>query len=275
MANSWRYDVERVNSHYDRLMFSRGCRERRGGSDFHNYGYWHGATKNMREASENLIEALLDFIPEKRGTILDVGCGLGATTGHLLKYYDARNVTGINISEKQLDRCRHNAPGVDFMLMSATDLAFNKESFDNLLCVEAAHHFNTREQFLREAARVLKPGGRLVLSDILSRRPSSSNYFADLNRYEELYLTCSFERVSVVDATLECLVRFRRHQLQLIRRDFHSGEINWQTFVRRRDKMLLKLKRVTPYYVLVSASIGLRSGIDASTQPPISSIAGF
>jgi ubiquinone/menaquinone biosynthesis C-methylase UbiE len=51
---------------------------------------------------------LLAFVPEKQGTILDVARGKGATTRHLLKYFKPENVTGINISEKQLARC----PGV-------------------------------------------------------------------------------------------------------------------------------------------------------------------
>jgi MPBQ/MSBQ methyltransferase len=91
------------------------------------------------------MEKLLAFLPKKEGTILDVACGKGATTRYLLRYFKSENVTGINISEKQLARCRENAPGCTFLLMSATELKFADESFDNISCVEAAFHFVTRE----------------------------------------------------------------------------------------------------------------------------------
>jgi MPBQ/MSBQ methyltransferase len=67
--------------------------------EFATYAYWTPETNIHHEACENLMEKLLAGIPEKNGNILDVACGKGATTRHLLEYYNPEDVTGINISE--------------------------------------------------------------------------------------------------------------------------------------------------------------------------------
>jgi ubiquinone/menaquinone biosynthesis C-methylase UbiE len=54
--------------------------------------------------------------------------------------------------------------------MDATHLAFADRVFEQILCVESAFHFQTRAQFFAEAYRVLKPGGAVVLWDMLFRR---------------------------------------------------------------------------------------------------------
>jgi ubiquinone/menaquinone biosynthesis C-methylase UbiE len=257
--------IDAINHWYDKVMFGPNARKRYAGSDFHNYGYWDQGTRTAKEACENLMEKLLALIPKKEGTILDVACGKGATTRHLLKYYQAKDVIGINISEKQLERCKVNAPGCQFLLMDATELKFKEESFDNVICVEAAFHFNTREKFLCEAYRVLKPGGYLMLSDIVRRyqkrrnpRHIAENYVEDLSQYRNLYLKSEFEQVQIIDATFECWVGFRRHALQFLRNRFRMGEIDRPTFIQRSRCIQIAMRRsgplqALPYYLLVSA----------------------
>jgi ubiquinone/menaquinone biosynthesis C-methylase UbiE len=178
------------------------------GSDFWNYGYWRYDTESHREACENLMNILLDFLPSKRGTILDVACGKGATTRHLLRSYPPEAITAINLSESQLGIARRNAPGCRFLQMDATRLDFDDESFDNVICVEAAVHFDTRQRFFHEAHRILRPGGHLVMSDVLmtpwAPTMPTGNYVPTLEDYESGLNSAGLWDVTLVDATREC-----------------------------------------------------------------------
>jgi MPBQ/MSBQ methyltransferase len=250
-----------IDGSYEERMFHAWTQEYYDGSDFYNFGYWDENTRSPKEASENLVDKLLGFIPEKRGKILDVACGLGATTRHLLKYYPPEHVMGINISSAQLQRSKLNVPSSSFLAMDATALAFGSEAMDAVICVEAAFHFVTRERFLAEVYRVLKPGGHLVLSDILitwwaaqvNRRTPKANWVSSLAEYESIYRQIGFVGVKVIDAKQECWGTFDTHVRRWHRAKIASGQISAAVYPRLIVQQTIASAGIKSY-VLASAT---------------------
>jgi MPBQ/MSBQ methyltransferase len=228
----------RVNQHYDTMFYERGriLDVLAHDSDYRNIGYWDQNTKTMREASERLQDALLDFIPEKSGRILDVACGMGASTRRLLNHYPAQNVWAINISEKQIESTRRNAPGCNAQVMNAAAMTFEDAFFDNVMCIEAAFHFETRRKFLEDARRILKPGGRLVLSDVLFTSadrlkqyavfPSPENHLATADEYRDLLADVGFRNLIVQDVSREVWGAHFLYVINRIHEGFIDGRMN-------------------------------------------------
>jgi MPBQ/MSBQ methyltransferase len=251
-----------INRRYDSTMYSPFIDEYYSHSGFHNYGYWTPQTLNQRQASENLVNRLIGFFSDTKGNVLDVACGKGASSRMLLRDYAPSRVVGINISEKQLATCRRRAPGCRFLNMDATRLRFPNESFDNILSVEAVFHFDTREKFLRQAYRVLKPGGCLALSDILVRskqiaalmkRVPAANYVPDVATYRSIFEAIGFEHVRIIEARRECWEGFRDHCLAYMRAKVLAGQAPLMA-LRGVAKSLIRSDWAFSNYLLISAS---------------------
>ena len=99
------------------------------------------------------------------GSLLDVGCGTGFLMELLTKQRPAR-YCGVDLSDEMIRVAREKRiDGAEFVVSSADKLPYPDESFDVVTCSQSFHHYPYPELAMREAKRVLKPGGLYLLSD--------------------------------------------------------------------------------------------------------------
>ena len=144
-----------------------------------HWGYWddpkaaEGTRADYLAAMEQMNGVLLHAGNIADGQrVLDVGCGFGGTIQQINAGRSNMHLTGLNIDSRQLAAAEAQTTAVngnliDWVEADACRLPFEDNTFDRVLAVECIFHFPSRERFLAEAARVLKPGGYIAVSDFV------------------------------------------------------------------------------------------------------------
>ena len=116
------------------------------------------------EKDDPRVQAILKFLGDIEGKkILDVGCGKGRFSKILVDKKAV--VTGIDLSDKLLEVAKKNIEDVNFVIGSTTNLKFQDNLFDCIICIETLEHVPDTKKAVEEMLRVLKEGGKIIIID--------------------------------------------------------------------------------------------------------------
>ena len=117
---------------------------------------------SFREELFDRYKLLFDWLPEAAAPVLDVGCGNGIYTQHLGRKCGA--AVGVDHNQPNLAWGKREFPACEFVLSNGENLPFGDNCFGSVMLTEVLEHTRDDRQTLREIARVLRPGGTLLLS---------------------------------------------------------------------------------------------------------------
>lgn len=164
------YDLTKV--HYQRAWDLSESRSM-------HYGFKNKSSDSFRDSLQNMNWAMADYVGiNKHDRVLDAGCGIGGSSFFLANEY-ACKVTGISLSKDQIEEARVHLEELkleelEFMVADFTDLPFEDSSFDVIWALESLVHCENKQNFFKEANRVLKPGGKIILGEYLRNNRSYS-----------------------------------------------------------------------------------------------------
>ncbi len=121
---------------------------------------------------DDVLTPMLDRLTP--GRALDAACGTGAVAQQLLAR--GHDVVGVDVSEGMLARARKAVPDALFMAGDVTDLPLPDDDVDHVVCSLALAHLDDLRPFFAEAARVMRPGGHLLLLDTRGHFTGSTRY---------------------------------------------------------------------------------------------------
>ena len=148
---------------------------------FLNYGYVesdaHAETITLQPVDEpnrlyiQLYHHVASRIDLSGLTVMEVSCGHGGGASYVTRYLNPKSMLGVDRNANAIDFCRrhHSVERLSFAQGDAEALKFNDHSFDAIINVEASHCYGSMTQFLKEVARLLKPGGHFLSADFRTK----------------------------------------------------------------------------------------------------------
>jgi len=136
------------------------------GSNVINYEREDAAWENQINLYTHLLEIVKKYnIKFEELNLLDVGCGFGYGSHLIKKYYKLKSITALDFNKSFIEDAKQKFNDVNYIHGTATEMPFEDNTFDIITNIESLHHYKYTHFYYREAYRVLKPGGYLLMCD--------------------------------------------------------------------------------------------------------------
>lgn len=135
-------------------------------NDFFHFAIFENDDENWESAFQNTHRRYLDALKISRAKrVLELGCGRGGFS-NLLAQHTRGTVLGIDLSRAQLSHTqRFNRPNLRFKLHDIMHIDDLTETFDAVVCLDAALYLPDKALAIERLSRVVEPGGRVLLVD--------------------------------------------------------------------------------------------------------------
>jgi len=134
-----------------------------------HHGYWETGKETPDEAVEKLVDLVANRAAIKEGgRVCDIGCGYGGAA-RLLSLKRKAAVTGFSVSSRQIEQARQLDSQSTYYLRDWLENGMANASFDAAIAIESSEHMTDKQKFFDEAARVLRPGGKVSVAAWLSK----------------------------------------------------------------------------------------------------------
>ncbi len=221
-----------------------------GGEDIH-IGLYRSGHDQIGDASRRTVQRMADLAslsPDSK--VLDLGAGYGGALRYLVSTYRCSAVA-LNLSEVENDRDRqkNREAGLNDRIQvvdaSFEDVPYDDNTFDLIWSQDAFLHSGQRELVLKEAARVLKPGGQLIFTDpmraddcppevlgpILARLQLED--LAAPGFYRETLAKLGFDEVRFEDHTEQLANHYQRVHDETVARDAELSGVVSRDYIER------------------------------------------
>jgi cyclopropane fatty-acyl-phospholipid synthase-like methyltransferase len=162
-------------------------------------------------------------IDSKKHRLIDLGCGMGATMRYALNRFKQLIAYGVTLSEFQLKQGNDLLQGKNGIILKENynNTTFKSNSFDSAVAIESFCHSGHNKRSIKEAFRILKPDGKLVIADAFLKKEVSQLCPGSNFAYHRLCSHWSLEK-------LETIYNYKQQLKQVGFKDVNIEDISFR-----------------------------------------------